>query len=87
MTSSMIRKKRTRTLIQLGGLIEKSGLLEKFDIDLGSDLQRDLDIKGNVHGLFGALLDLKSTMEGGDFHIDLWTTKGAEKLSETNNKV
>ena len=26
------RKARTRTLIQLGGLIEKSGLLENFDI-------------------------------------------------------
>ena len=74
-------------LIQLGGLIDKRGLLEKFDIELGYDLQKDLEVKGNVHGLFGALLDLKSTMEDGEFHMDLWTTKGAEKLSETNNQT
>ncbi|MBX9805238.1 MAG: conjugal transfer protein TraD [Alphaproteobacteria bacterium] len=35
------RKARTRTLIQLGGLVDKSGLLEPLNITLGDDLQKD----------------------------------------------
>ena len=35
------RKTRTRTLIQLGGLVHKVGLTEKFGIELGEDLQID----------------------------------------------
>lgn len=35
------RKARTRTLIQLGGLVHKVGLTEKFGIVLGEDLQVD----------------------------------------------
>lgn len=33
------RQSRTRTLIQLGGILQKSGLLEAFDIKTGEDLQ------------------------------------------------
>ena len=40
LTSSAIRKSRTRTLIQIGGLAEKAGLLEVFGIILGEDLQK-----------------------------------------------
>lgn len=37
--NNMLRQKRTRTLIQIGGLVEKSGLLDAFDIHTGEDLQ------------------------------------------------
>lgn len=40
-SSKSLRKARTRTLIQLGGLIHKCGLTEKFGIELGEDLQVD----------------------------------------------
>lgn len=33
------RQSRTRTLIQIGGLVQKSGLLKAFEIELGMDLQ------------------------------------------------
>lgn len=40
-SSKKQRRARTRTLIQLGGLIHKCGLTEKFGIELGEDLQAD----------------------------------------------
>jgi Trm5-related predicted tRNA methylase len=40
-TAMQFRKARTRTLIQLGGLVDKSGLLEPLNITLGDDLQKD----------------------------------------------
>lgn len=35
------RKARVHTLIQLGGLIVKSGITEKLGIKIGADLQKD----------------------------------------------
>lgn len=40
-SSKKQRKARTRTLIQLGGLVHKVGLSEEFRIALGEDLQMD----------------------------------------------
>lgn len=60
--SHMTRKLRTRTLIQLGGLIEKAGVLDALDISLGDDLQKDTDVKEAMITLFGALLDMKETV-------------------------
>ena len=40
-SSKRQRKARTRTLIQLGGLVHKVGLTEKFGIELREDLQGD----------------------------------------------
>jgi hypothetical protein len=57
-TSSSLRKARTRTLIQLGGLVEKAGLLETFEISLGLDLQKDPEIKEQVAALFKEFLIL-----------------------------
>ena len=36
-----LRKKRTRTLIQLGGLVDKLDILKDFNIEIGDDLQLD----------------------------------------------
>jgi len=65
---SSLRKARTRTLIQLGGLIEKAGLLDDFNLELGSDLQKDLTCKDQVHALFGSLLELKSLLKDSEVY-------------------
>jgi len=61
--NSTLRKARTRTLIQAGALLEKAGLLNEFSIEPGTDLQRDVECKDQMHALFGALLELKSLLK------------------------
>lgn len=75
------RRARTRTLIQLGGLMEKSGLIDEFNIVLGDDLQQDLDKKDAVFSLLGALSDLKGRMtDEEEMNISLLKQKGAERF-------
>lgn len=64
--NSALRKARTRSLIQLGALIDKAGLLKEFEIELGTDLQKDIECKNQVHALFGALLELRSLIKETD---------------------
>jgi hypothetical protein len=37
--NNSLRQARSRTLIQAGGLLSKSGIMDAFDIQLGEDLQ------------------------------------------------
>lgn len=60
--SSNFRKSRIRTLIQLGILIEKSGLLPYLNISMGDDLQVDEHIKDDVELLLGLLVDTKQSI-------------------------
>lgn len=48
------RQSRTRTLIQLGGILQKSGLLETFHIQTGEDLQ-DYESRHKAVQLLGFL--------------------------------
>ena len=77
-THATFRKARTRTLIQLGGLFEKSGLMETFDVQVGENLQETLEKKENVFAILGGLLELKDMMKQDHFSIDLLTQKGAK---------
>ena len=52
-----IRKSHTRTKIQLGGLLLKSGLTDLLDIDQGDDLQLDFEKKDKAYILLGILAD------------------------------
>lgn len=61
-TSSTARKLRTRTLIQLSGLIEKAGILDPLGLSLGDDLQKAVDAKETMITLFGALIDMRETV-------------------------
>jgi hypothetical protein len=77
-----IRKSRTRTLIQLGGLLEKSGLLDDLNLAPGDDLQKDPECFDSAAILMGALCELRTS-----FHIDnasaqklLWRERGKEVL-------
>ncbi len=42
------RRARTRTLIQLGGLVEKSGLMDVLGLEMGQDLQKDPNLFSKV---------------------------------------
>jgi len=53
--SKQERRSRTRTLIQLGGLVEKSGLMELVNIQTGEDLQLDNDAFEKAATLFEIL--------------------------------
>ena len=70
------RKQRTRTLIQLGGLIHKSGLMQKINLDMGDDLQDPKHILKAAQ-IFGFLIkslecvscDLKAWQAIGEQHL------------------
>ena len=51
------RAARTRTLIQLGGLLVKSGIAEKLGIEIGADLQREEDQKKKAYVLLGMFVN------------------------------
>ncbi len=73
------RKARTRTLIQIGGLLEKANLLEEFDIQAGQDLQdpTQLDKAAKLLGF------LKSVHDENDFNsknMKDWKTLGEAEL-------
>ena len=53
--NSDTRKSHTRTKIQLGGLIIKSGLADLLAINLGYDLQLDLDQRDKSYIILGIL--------------------------------
>ena len=77
------RRARTRTLIQLGGLVEKSGLLDKFGIQVGDDLQKDPEVFDDAATLLGAFLENKDALElpEADAQKMLWCKNGKVKLA------
>ena len=64
------RSARTRTLIQLGGLVDKVGLTKVFDIALGCDLQLDTDEKGKAAMLLGFLHKALTELGNKTVHTD-----------------
>jgi len=51
----MERNARTRTLIQLGGILVKSGLVDHVGIPLGADLQNNADHQAKAYELLNIL--------------------------------
>lgn len=79
------RRARTRTLIQLGGLIEKSGLLEKLGLRIGADLQKDEEMYQPMLQLFGSLCDIRQQLaEDPDLPL-IWESKGKVTFGEALN--
>jgi len=78
------RKARTRTLIQLGGLIEKSGLLAELGLKTGDDLQRDPECLESAAVLMGALGEIIQGLRGVDAMGQriLWGEAGKRMLGE-----
>lgn len=60
--SILQRRAETRTKIQLGGLLIKSGLAERFSIIPGEDLQLDEEAREKGTLLLGALIDFNETI-------------------------
>lgn len=81
-TSHSFRRARTRSLIQLGALIETAGLLDTFEITLGSDLQKDPAMKRTVAALFKGLLELNTMAKTGDLHMPLMAEQGLKVFGE-----
>lgn len=83
-SSRKTRKARTRTLIQLGGLIEKAGLLDFVELETGQDLQKDPATFEGAAIIMGALLSLKESFqtEEADAQKILWASRGKEELSK-----
>lgn len=89
-TVMQFRKARTRTLIQLGGLIEKSGLLQPLNINLGDDLQKDLEHLESTAILTGLLSELCGRFYGEEAAAQklIWLERGKrilEKPGETGS--
>ena len=81
-----LRRTRTRSLIQLAGLMEKAKLLEIFHIELGRDMQKDPEMKEPVAALFKGLLVLKEMVESGEVSLKIWATQGLEILTHSQKK-
>lgn len=77
------RKARTRTLIQLGGLIEKAGLFEAIGLIPGSDLQKDPLMQPIALSLLGALLEIKQDLQTDQVSLEMWKLKAQEFLNKT----
>jgi len=77
-----LRKAKTRTKIQLGGLIERSGILDDLNLTPGDDLQKDPDCHESVAILMGALCELRQTLHADDAQAQmiLWGERGKEAL-------
>jgi hypothetical protein len=85
-SSHAFRKARTRTLLQIGGLVAKSGLLETFEISLGLDLQRDPEQKHQVAALFKGMVELNEMAKSEDVHLPNWSIQGLQLLGEGNRE-
>lgn len=86
LNSSGMRRARTRSLIQIGGLVDKSGLLETFNVVLGKDLQQDPAMKEGVAAFFKGLLVLNDIATSDEIHRGVWTQQGLEVLAKSKNK-
>ena len=80
------RKARTRTLIQLGGLMDVSGLLNVFDICAGDDLERDATKSDNGAALLGCLITVMEQMPAviSDNDKGVFIQKGIRALTRRN---
>ncbi len=78
------RRARTRTLIALGGLLEKSGLTDLVGIELGQDLQKDETCFESVTMLLGGLFELKNYWKYDDFEQQkqLWLERGKQAMKK-----
>ncbi len=77
------RAARIRTLIQLGGLLVKSGIVEKLGIEIGADLQREEDQKKKAYVLLGMFINQLSIPK----KIEEFEQLGKQFLFETQDDV
>jgi hypothetical protein len=86
LTPRTFRRARTRTLIQLGGLVEKAGLMEAFGLRPGADLQKDEAMKTPMLAFFGAMLEVGDLLKREKGIFELWTLKGRRAFLDNESK-
>ena len=84
-TTKRERMLRTRTLIQLGGLLSVVKLTDKFDIFPGDDLQGDLDGHDNAMTLLGLFVSVMDQLPE-SFDKDALRIKGISFM-KTHKKL
>ncbi len=80
------RRARTRSMIALGGLLKKSGLLETFQIELGLDLQKDITMREPVAALFKGFLTLNEMISSEEVSLKIWAVQGLELLAQSKTR-
>lgn len=80
------RRARTRGLVQLGSLVNKSGLLETFGIILGEDLQKSPSMKEPVAALFKGLIELNEMIQSEEVNLQVYAIQGLEILAQSKKK-
>jgi hypothetical protein len=69
-------------MIQIAGLLEKAGLLETFQIELGRDLQKDITMKEPIAALFKGFIVLDEMVRSEEVNLKVWVTQGLEALAK-----
>ncbi len=81
-SSSAQRRARTRSLLQLGGLLENAGTLEIFNIPLGLDLQSDPTVRNNIAALFKSFLIINDMIKAQELDLKVLALQGLETFKE-----
>ena len=81
-SSTSFRKARTRTLIQLGGLVEKAGLFKAMELIPGAALQKDPLMQPLALSFLGALLEVKKNLIEKDITQKIWQLKVQDYLNK-----
>lgn len=76
----------TRTKIQMGGLIIKSGLSQLLEIVPGDDLQLDITKRSQAHALLGLLKEAAETLEANQGSLPYYEAKGKSLANETGKE-
>lgn len=82
-----LRKGETRTKIQLGGLVLKSGLAEHIGITPGDDLQLDTLKHEDAQIILGALVEALSTLKEEEDVRARWHRLGRTHMIQTTPKM
>lgn len=83
-----LRKARTRTLIQVGSLVNLAGLFEVCGIEEGDDLQLDITSRDKAAILLGILTHVMNTITLSPSQSDLnkWKETGIMMLKKASAK-
>lgn len=82
LTTNHQRKAETRTKIQLGGILIKSGITDFFSISVGSDLQLDEQEREKVMLLLGALIEMNEKLSLNQTQKEEWALLGGSALAD-----
>ena len=83
LTHHGMKRARARSLILVGALVEKAGLLKTFELPVGRDFQRDGELKMQISALYKGLLVLNEMVVSGEVHVPLWSHQGLAALAQT----